>query len=151
LTVNRRAVTIGGVFRLMPKAEGFFDLLEQGARTAHEGAKALEHAGDKITHDTMTMPNKTFVTLIAGGDLDAKADVPLWVVLSCHVAMGLGTLAGGWRIVKTMGQRLVHLQPDHGFSAESAGALCLYGATGLGIPVSTTHTITGAMLGVGSE
>ena len=64
--------------------------------------------------------------------------------------MGLGTLAGGWRIVKTMGQRICHLQPVHGFSAESAGAMCLYGATALGIPVSTTPTITGAILGVGS-
>ncbi len=64
--------------------------------------------------------------------------------------MGLGTMAGGWRIVKTMGQRVCHLQPVHGFSAETAGAACLYGATAAGIPVSTTHTITGAILGVGS-
>ena len=82
--------------------------------------------------------------------LGADASVPLWVVLSCHAAMGLGTLMGGWRIVKTMGQRICHLQPVHGFAAESGGALCLYGATWLGIPVSTTHTITGAIVGVGA-
>jgi inorganic phosphate transporter, PiT family len=76
--------------------------------------------------------------------------IPLWVVLACHLAMGLGTLTGGWRIVKTMGQKIVKLQPVHGFAAETGGALCLYGATILGIPVSTTHTITGAIVGVGS-
>src|SRR5207247_9220913 len=75
---------------------------------------------------------------------------PMWVVYACHTAMGLGTLMGGWRIVKTMGQKIVKLQPVHGFSAETGGAICLYGATLLGIPVSTTHTITGAIVGVGS-
>jgi len=79
-----------------------------------------------------------------------QPDIPLWVILSCHAAMGLGTLMGGWRIVKTMGQRICVLQPVHGFSAETAGTACLFGATFLGIPVSTTHTITGAILGVGS-
>jgi PiT family inorganic phosphate transporter len=64
--------------------------------------------------------------------------------------MGLGTLAGGWRIVKTMGTKICDLQPVHGFAAETGGAICLYGATWLGIPVSTTHTITGAIMGVGA-
>ncbi len=109
-------------------------------------AYSLGHGGN----DAQKTMGIILITLIAAGYLDAKADVPLWVVLSCHLAMGLGTLAGGWRIVKTMGQKICHLQPVHGFSAETAGALCLYGATGLGIPVSTTHTITGAILGVGS-
>jgi PiT family inorganic phosphate transporter len=80
----------------------------------------------------------------------AMHEPPMWVVYACHAAMGLGTLLGGWRIVKTMGQKICKLQPVHGFSAESAGALMLYGATWLGIPVSTTHTITGSILGVGS-
>ncbi len=75
---------------------------------------------------------------------------PDWVVYACHAAMGLGTLLGGWRIVKTMGQKICKLQPVHGFSAETGGALLLYGATAFGIPVSTTHTITGAIVGVGS-
>jgi PiT family inorganic phosphate transporter len=80
----------------------------------------------------------------------ASHEPPMWVVYACHGAMGLGTLAGGWRIVKTMGQKICKLQPVHGFSAETGGALMLYGATWLGIPVSTTHTITGAIVGVGS-
>jgi PiT family inorganic phosphate transporter len=76
--------------------------------------------------------------------------VPLWVVLSCHAAMGLGTLFGGWRIVKTMGMRITKLKPYGGFCAETAGAATLFIATGLGIPVSTTHTITGSIVGVGA-
>jgi len=85
-----------------------------------------------------------------GYDPSHASHIPMWVVLSCHAAMGLGTLMGGWRIVKTMGQKICKLQPVHGFAAESGGAICLYGATLLGIPVSTTHTITGAIVGVGS-
>jgi len=89
--------------------------------------------------------------LIAAGELPAEASVPpYWVVLGCYAAMGMGTLMGGWRIVKTMGQRICHLMPVHGFSAETGGAVCLYLTAWLGIPVSTTHTITGAILGVGS-
>ena len=76
--------------------------------------------------------------------------VPLWVVLSCQAAMALGTLLGGWRIVKTMGSRITRLTPMQGFCAETGGALTLFGATSLGIPVSTTHTITGAIVGVGA-
>jgi PiT family inorganic phosphate transporter len=76
--------------------------------------------------------------------------VPLWVVLSCQFAMALGTLFGGWRIVKTMGSKITRLTPMQGFCAETGGALTLFGATWLGIPVSTTHTITGSIVGVGA-
>jgi len=76
--------------------------------------------------------------------------VPLWVVLSCHAAMGLGTLTGGWRIVRTLGMRITKLQPVGGFAAETSGAATLFMATSLGVPVSTTHTITGSIMGVGS-
>ena len=76
--------------------------------------------------------------------------MPFWVVLLCHTAMGLGTLTGGWRIVRTMGMKITKLQPVGGFCAETAGAATLFMATALGIPVSTTHTITGAIVGVGS-
>jgi PiT family inorganic phosphate transporter len=76
--------------------------------------------------------------------------VPLWVVLSCQTAMALGTLFGGWRIVHTMGSKITRLTPMQGFCAETGGALTLFGATWLGIPVSTTHTITGAIVGVGA-
>jgi inorganic phosphate transporter, PiT family len=77
--------------------------------------------------------------------------VPLWVVLACHAAMGLGTLSGGWRIVRTMGMRITKLAPVGGFCAETSGAMTLFLATGLGVPVSTTHTITGAIVGAGSQ
>jgi len=76
--------------------------------------------------------------------------IPLWVVLSCHAAMGLGTMSGGWRIVRTMGMRITKLAPTGGFCAETSGAASLFLATGLGVPVSTTHTITGAIVGTGS-
>jgi PiT family inorganic phosphate transporter len=87
-----------------------------------------------------------YLELQEGGDLP----VPLWIVLSAHAAIALGTLAGGWRIVKTLGQRITALKPVGGFSAETAAATSLYLATALGIPVSTTHTITGAIVGVGA-
>jgi len=88
--------------------------------------------------------------LFSAGMTGKEFNVPFWVVLSCQAAMGLGTLFGGWRIVKTMGMRITKLQPVGGFCAETGGAITLFVATGLGIPVSTTHTITGAIVGVGS-
>jgi PiT family inorganic phosphate transporter len=88
--------------------------------------------------------------LIAANEVDAGADVPLWVVLSAHTAIALGTLFGGWRIVKTMGTKLTRLQPVGGMSAESAAAGALFFTSAQGIPVSTTHTITGAIVGTGS-
>jgi PiT family inorganic phosphate transporter len=77
-------------------------------------------------------------------------DIPMWVILAAHAAIGLGTLSGGWRIVKTMGMRITALKPIGGFSAEAAAAITLLGSAAAGIPVSTTHTITGAIVGVGS-
>jgi len=76
--------------------------------------------------------------------------VPTWVILGAHAAIGLGTLAGGWRIVRTMGQRITKLRPFGGFCAETSGAVTLFVASHFGIPVSTTHTITGAVAGVGA-
>jgi PiT family inorganic phosphate transporter len=90
------------------------------------------------------------VLLAAHGRLPGAFHVPLWVVISCNGAMALGTLLGGWRIVRTMGQRITHLTPVQGVCAETAGAITLFMATGLGIPVSSTHTITGAIIGVGA-
>ena len=109
-------------------------------------AYSLGHGGN----DAQKTMGIVLAVLITAGQLPKDADAPLWVGLACHAAMGLGTLMGGWRIVKTMGQKICKLQPVHGFAAETAGAATLYGATMLGIPVSTTHTITGAILGVGS-
>jgi len=88
--------------------------------------------------------------LYAEGLLGPEFHVPFWIVLSCHAAMALGPLVGGWRIVRTMGSRITRLKPVQGFCAETAGAATLYLATSLGVPVSTTHTITGAIMGVGS-
>ncbi|MDI1240312.1 MAG: inorganic phosphate transporter [bacterium] len=115
------------------------------------GAYSLGHGGN----DAQKTMGIITIVLVAGGYLQMEAggklpDVPLWVVLSAHAAIGLGTLSGGWRIVKTMGTKIVKLQPVGGFCAETAGALTLFGATAAGIPVSTTHTITGSIVGVGS-
>ena len=91
--------------------------------------------------------------LVAGGYLDlldGKLTIPFWVIMAAHAAIALGTLSGGWRIIHTMGSRITKLQPVGGFAAETAGAISLFTATHLGVPVSTTHTITGAIIGVGS-
>jgi len=90
------------------------------------------------------------VLLYSQGYMGTTFHIPFWVVLSCQAAMGLGTFAGGWRIVKTMGSKITRLTPVQGFCAETGGAITLFMATELGIPVSTTHTITGAIMGVGA-
>jgi inorganic phosphate transporter, PiT family len=87
--------------------------------------------------------------LVTGGFL-ASFEVPLWVILSAHAAIGLGTLSGGWRIIHTMGNRITKLQPVSGFAAETGAAVAIYVATALGVGISTTHTITGAIVGVGA-
>lgn len=114
-------------------------------------AYSLGHGGN----DAQKTMGIITIVLVAGGYLQGLPDgklpeVPLWVVLAAHTAIGLGTLSGGWRIVKTMGTKIVKLQPVGGFCAETAGAMTLFGATAFGIPVSTTHTITGSIVGVGS-
>ncbi len=114
-------------------------------------AYSLGHGGN----DAQKTMGIITIALVAGGYLSMDPggklpDVPLWVVLAAHAAIGLGTLSGGWRIVKTMGTKIVKLQPVGGFCAETAGAITLFGATHFGIPVSTTHTITGSIVGVGS-
>ena len=109
-------------------------------------AYSIGHGGN----DAQKTMGIIFILLITTGQIPKGSDVPFWVVIACHVAMGLGTMMGGWRIVKTMGQKICKLQPVHGFCAETAGAAALYGATISGIPVSTTHTITGSIFGVGS-
>jgi inorganic phosphate transporter, PiT family len=102
------------------------------------------------TNDAQKSMGIITTALVAGGLIKTFA-VPFWVILTCHLAMGCGTMAGGWRVVKTMGQRITKLNPFGGFSAETAGALTLVGTAHFGIPVSTTHTITGAIVGVGAS
>jgi inorganic phosphate transporter, PiT family len=113
----------------------------------------LSAAGYSLGHGTNDA-RKTMgiiaVLLFSAGVLGDKFYVPFWVVLICHAAIALGTMFGGWRIVRTMGMRLTALQPIGGFCAETSGAIALLGSAMLGIPVSTTHTITGAIVGVGS-
>lgn len=111
------------------------------------GAYSLGHGGN----DAQKTIGIIWLLLISAGSVaSADASPPVWVILSCYVAIGLGTMFGGWRIVKTMGQRITKLKPVHGFCAEAGGAITLFIASALGIPVSTTHTITGAIVGVGS-
>jgi PiT family inorganic phosphate transporter len=87
--------------------------------------------------------------LVTGGYLK-EFEIPLWVEIAAYTAISAGTLSGGWRIIHTMGSKITRLQPVGGFAAETAGAVSLFTATALGVPVSTTHTITGAIIGVGS-
>ena len=108
---------------------------------------SLGHGGN----DAQKTMGIIWMLLIASGFSAAGDPLPLWVIISCYVAISMGTLFGGWRIVKTMGQKVTKLKPVGGFCAETGGAITLFLATGLGIPVSTTHTITGAIVGVGSS
>jgi PiT family inorganic phosphate transporter len=107
---------------------------------------SLGHGGN----DAQKTMGVIAVLLYAHGKLHGAFHVPLWVVLSCQAAMAFGTLAGGWRIVHTMGSKITRLTPQQGFCAETGGAITLFLATHLGVPVSTTHTITGAIIGVGA-
>jgi inorganic phosphate transporter, PiT family len=101
-------------------------------------------------NDAQKVMGIIYVALIAAGQLTSHDKIPFWIVLACQTAMAIGTLMGGWRIVKTMGTRITHLRPFEGFSAETAGAITLFSTSALGIPVSTTHTITGAIIGAGA-
>lgn len=109
-------------------------------------AYSLGHGGN----DAQKTIGLIGILLFSQGILGPEFHIPLWVVLSCQTAMALGTLMGGWRIVRTLGSRITHLKPMQGFCAEGAGAATLFAATALGVPVSTTHTITGAVMGAGS-
>jgi len=110
-------------------------------------AFSLGHGGN----DAQKSMGIIWVALIVTGFATKNDQIDLWIVLSCQAAIALGTLLGGWRIVKTMGQKITKLKPFEGFCAESAGALTLFGATHFGIPVSTTHVITGAIIGAGAR
>ena len=107
---------------------------------------SLGHGGN----DAQKTMGIIWLILLAGGVIGANDELPLWVGYACFGAIAFGTLFGGWRIVKTMGQKLCKLKPVSGFAAETGGAITLFTATAMGIPVSTTHTITGAIVGVGS-
>ena len=125
------------------------DRLNRGFRRGQLVSAAMFSLGHGANDAQKTM-GLILAVLIAEGVEPKNAGVPLWVVLSAHLAIGLGTLSGGWRIVKTMGSKITRLQPVGGVAAESAAAATLFFTSAQGIPVSTTHTITGAIVGVGA-
>ena len=126
---------------------GFADATFRKLQFVSASLYSLGHGGN----DAQKTMGIIAVLLFSHGIGGAAFNVPYWVVLSCQIAMALGTLFGGWRIVHTMGSKITRLSPMQGFCAETAGAITLFGATYLGVPVSTTHTITGAIVGVGAS
>jgi PiT family inorganic phosphate transporter len=129
--------------RATPRAaDGTFRLLQFVSASLY----SLGHGGN----DAQKTMGIIAVLLFSQGQLGGEFYVPFWVVISCQAAMGLGTLVGGWRIVHTMGSKITRLTPMQGFCAETGGAITLFAATWLGVPVSTTHTITGSIVGVGA-
>ncbi|HEY7039893.1 MAG TPA: inorganic phosphate transporter [Methylomirabilota bacterium] len=136
-------LTLWGVRRMRPsRVEGLFRRLQLISAAAY----SLGHG----TNDAQKTMGIIAILLFSAGYLGPDFYVPFWVIIAAHSALGLGTLAGGWRIVKTMGMRLTKLRPIGGFCAETAGAVMLIGTAIGGIPVSTTHTITGSIMGVGT-
>ncbi|MFO1273811.1 MAG: inorganic phosphate transporter [Rubrivivax sp.] len=138
-------VGVAWVFRRVSplKVDNFF----RRAQLVSAGLYSLGHGGN----DAQKTIGIIWLLLIAAGYANAGDRLPpIWVIWCCYIAIGLGTLFGGWRIVKTMGQRITKLKPVGGFCAETGGAATLFLATAMGVPVSTTHTITGAIFGVGS-
>jgi inorganic phosphate transporter, PiT family len=125
-----------------PAVDNFF----RSAQLLSAALYSLGHGGN----DAQKTMGIIAVLLYSQGLLGATFHIPLWVVLMCQAAMGLGTLVGGWRIVHTMGSRITRLHPVQGFCAEAGGSMTLFLATYFGVPVSTTHTITGAIVGVGA-
>ena len=138
-------VLVANVFRRASPLK--VDNLFRRLQLVSAGLYSLGHGGN----DAQKTIGIIWMLLIASGYASASAAMPpSWVIWCCYIAIGLGTMFGGWRIVKTMGQRITKLKPVGGFCAETGGAITLFLATALGIPVSTTHTITGAIVGVGS-
>ncbi len=127
-------------------APGVIDKYFRKLQLLSAAAYSLGHG----TNDAQKTMGIITILLFSTGHLGPEFYVPTWVILTCHAAIALGTLAGGWRIVKTMGMKITKLKPVGGFCAETAGAITLFGTAIAGIPVSTTHTITGSILGVGS-
>ena len=125
------------------RADGVFRKLQLVSASLY----SLGHGGN----DAQKTMGIIAVLLYSQGLLQGGFHIPLWVVLSCQAAMALGTMLGGWRIVHTMGSKITRLTPVQGFCAETGGAITLFAATALGVPVSTTHTITGAIVGVGAS
>ena len=125
------------------RAEGVFKTLHSVLQSA---AYSISHGGN----DAQKTMGIITVLLYSTGYLEGEFHVPEWVVLSCYAAISLGTISGGWRIIKTMGSKLTKLDHHTGFCASSAGSIVVFGASAMGIPVSTTHAITGSVIGTGA-
>jgi len=137
------SVAVLNAFKNVPhtKADKWFRRLQLASASLF----SLGHGGN----DAQKSMGIIWVALIVTGHATKADPIAMWIVFSCYAAISLGTIMGGWRIIKTMGQKIAKLKPFEGVCAETAGALTLFGATELGIPVSTTHTITGAIMGTG--
>jgi inorganic phosphate transporter, PiT family len=141
---------IGSTWLVYKQTPGRVDKWFRRLQFVSASAFSLNHGGNDAQKTMGIIAVLLFSQGYLGETFPTGEDFPLWIVLTCHAAMGLGTLAGGWRIVKTMGMRLTKLRPFGGFSAETGGSIAIFIATYLGVPVSTTHTITGAIVGVGA-
>jgi len=137
-------LTVYRLFRNSPRTlvDGFF----RKGQLVSAALYSLGHGGN----DAQKTMGIIASLLFSAGLLGEKFYVPFWVVITCHGAIALGTMFGGWRIVKTMGQKVAKLTPVDGFCAETGAATMLYAASAIGVPISTTHTITGSIMGVGS-
>lgn len=137
-------IGVSWAFRAMPPRR--VDKLSRRLQLLSASAYALGHGGN----DAQKTIGIIWMLLLSSGMMQVGEHVPYWVVASCYGAIGLGTMFGGWRIIRLMGQKITKLKPVGGFCAQTGGAVTLFFATALGIPVSTTHTITGAIVGVGA-
>jgi PiT family inorganic phosphate transporter len=144
------ALTIALAWLLRRSSPGKVDKWFRRLQLLSAGAFSLNHGGNDAQKTMGIIAVLLFSQGYLGKEFPKGHEIPFWIVLSCHAAMGLGTLSGGWRIVKTMGLRLTKLKPFGGFCAETGGSIAIFMATVLGVPVSTTHTITGAIVGVGA-
>jgi PiT family inorganic phosphate transporter len=140
------ALMLGATWLSVRSTPRAVDRRFRGLQVVSSALISLGHGGN----DAQKTMGVITVLLASQGVLKGGFHVPLWVVLACQSAMALGTFSGGWRIVRTVGTRITDLKPIQGFCAETGGAIALFGATWLGIPVSTTHTVTGSIVGVGA-
>jgi inorganic phosphate transporter, PiT family len=143
-------LTIGAAWLLKNRTPGKVDQWFRRLQLLSASAFSISHGGNDAQKTMGIITVLLFSQGYLGETFPKGNQIPFWIVLACHAAMGLGTLSGGWRIVRTMGMRLTKLKPFGGFCAETGGSLAIFIATGLGVPVSTTHTITGAIVGVGA-
>jgi PiT family inorganic phosphate transporter len=147
--VGSTLLMTGSTWILRRQSPGRVDRWFRRLQLLSAAAFSLNHGGNDAQKTMGIIVVLLFSQGYLGPTFPAPEKIPLWIVLACHAAMGLGTLTGGWRIVKTMGMRLTKLRPFGGFCAETGGSVAIFLATALGVPVSTTHTITGAIVGVG--